>query len=120
MNRPDHDLRVRATIHQGLQSVMKYYFYRLTVSRPTFLSDMTSDEKVLMQKHNSYLQDLLAKKKAIVFGPVADPAGLWGAGVLQLDDGEDAQALMDADPIIQQNIGFSCKLLPMPSILSPV
>ena len=98
---------------------MKYYFYRLQVSRPTFLSDMNGEEKALMQKHNAYLQDLLAKKKAIVFGPVADPAGLWGAGVLQLDDVEDAQALMDADPIIQENIGFSCKLLPMPSILQP-
>ena len=98
---------------------MKYYFYRLQLSRPTFLSDMTGEEKGLLMKHDAYLQDLLTKKKAIVFGPVADPAGLWGAGVLQLDDGEDAQALMDADPIIQENIGFSCKLLPMPRILQP-
>ena len=102
---------------RGLIFVMKYYFYRLQLSRPTFLADMTGEEKTLMQKHDAYLQDLLAKKKAIVFGPVADPAGLWGAGVLQLEDGEDAQALMDADPIIQQNIGFSCKLHPMPRVL---
>lgn len=102
-----------------LALIMKYYFYRLQVSRPTFLADTTGDEKILMQKHDAYLQDLLARKKAVVFGPVADPAGLWGAGVLQLDDDEDAQALMDADPIIRENIGFSCKLLPMPRILQP-
>jgi hypothetical protein len=61
---------------------MKYYVCKLTGPRPSFPQDMTPQEAAIMQAHVAYCGELLRARKALVFGPVADPAGAWGLGVL--------------------------------------
>jgi uncharacterized protein YciI len=51
--------------------------------------------------------------KAVVFGPVADTAGVWGLGVLQLDDGADPQDIVANDPVVKANAGFVYQVIPM-------
>ncbi|MBR0752517.1 hypothetical protein JQ604_09995 [Bradyrhizobium jicamae] len=92
---------------------MKYYVCRLTGPRPTFPQDMTPAEAQIMQAHVAYCGALLRDGKALVFGPVADPAGVWGLGVLQLPDDADPQVIIADDPVTKANAGFSYQVMPM-------
>lgn len=66
-----------------------------------------------MQAHTAYCAELLRAGKALVFGPVADPAGVWGLGVLQLSDDADPQEIVANDPTIKANAGFTYQVMPM-------
>ena len=57
---------------------MKYYVFKLIAPRESFVRDMTSEERLLMQAHSRYLSAHLAEGRVVVFGPVADPAGVYG------------------------------------------
>jgi uncharacterized protein YciI len=52
---------------------------------------------------------------AIVFGPVADPKGAWGVGIVRAADEAAVHALEASDPAIQSKRGFRYEVLPMPS-----
>jgi hypothetical protein len=56
---------------------------------------------------------MLAEGHAIVFGPVADPAGPWGLGVLRAASDAALEALRDGDPAIKSGRGFRYEVLPM-------
>ena len=86
---------------------MKYYVCRLTGPRPTFPQDMTPQEAAIMQAHVAYCGELLQAGKALIFGPVADPGGVWGLGVLQLSDDADPQEIVANDPVTKANAGFT-------------
>lgn len=92
---------------------MKHYVCRLLGPRPTFPQDMTPQEAEIMRAHTAYCGELLRAGRALLFGPVADPAGVWGLGVLQLDDDADPQAIVANDPVMKANIGFSYQVMPM-------
>ncbi len=77
---------------------MMQYFLKLNPPRPTFMMDMTADEKATMQKHVAYWTDLLNKGSAIVFGPVMDPRGGYGAGVVSVDSEEHLKQIIADDP----------------------
>lgn len=64
------------------------YFLKLNPPRTSFMMDMSDDEKNIMQAHVAYWMGLLNNGIAIVFGPVMDPAGGYGAGVVSVDDEE--------------------------------
>ncbi len=93
---------------------MKYFFCRLLPPRPTFAQDMTAAEARVMQEHGAYWTDLAEKGTAIVFGPVADPQGVWGLGILRVKDEAEAQSLTANDPVIKAAIGARYEILPMP------
>ena len=57
--------------------------------------------------------------RALVFGPVADPAGVWGLGVLQLADDADPQEVVANDPVMKANAGFSYQVMPMLRAATP-
>jgi uncharacterized protein len=59
---------------------------------------MTVKERQIMQEHVAYWTDLMHKGLALVFGPVLDPAGVYGVGVIQTDDENHLRSLIDADP----------------------
>ncbi|KWV50164.1 hypothetical protein AS156_14450 [Bradyrhizobium macuxiense] len=92
---------------------MKYYVCRLTGPRPTFPQDMTPREAEIMHAHVAYCGELLRTGKALIFGPVADPAGVWGLGVLQLPDDADPQDIVANDPTMKANAGFTYQVMPM-------
>ena len=76
----------------------KYYALRLLPPRPTFAMDMSNDERDIMQLHVAYWMKFMAEGKVIVFGPVFDPAGAYGLGVVYVKDEEEVKSLIEGDP----------------------
>jgi uncharacterized protein YciI len=96
---------------------MKYFFCRLIPPRPTFAQDMTPKEAEVMKDHAAYWSAMAGKGTAIVFGPVADPEGPWGLGVLAVEDEQEVYSLTSNDPAIVSGIGAEYKILPMPRVV---
>ena len=90
------------------------FFCKLLPPRPTFAHDMTEAEGALMQEHAGYWQEWMARGNIIAFGVVADPNGVYGAGMVEFDTLDDVQAFTDADPTIRSQSGFSFEIHPMP------
>ena len=96
---------------------MKYLFIKLNPPRADFMQTMTADELALMRQHQVYWAGLAEKGWAVAYGPVADPAGGYGAGFWALPDDQDAQALAAGDPVILADKGFSYDIFPMPGLV---
>ena len=93
---------------------MKTFFCRLNAPRPTFGQDMSADEARLMQEHAAYWRDWMARGRVVTFGVVADPAGVFGIGVVEVADEAEVRHLTDGDPVIGSGRGFSYDVYPMP------
>ena len=61
---------------------------------------MTQDERNIMLQHIEYWKEQMAKGIAVAFGPVLDPNGVYGAGIIQADDEPQTKALAENDPAI--------------------
>jgi uncharacterized protein len=70
------------------------FFLKLNPPRSTFIMDMTADEKATMQSHVTYWTSLLNDGIVIVFGPVFDPKGGFGVGVVSVDSEEHLKKLL--------------------------
>jgi uncharacterized protein YciI len=81
----------------------KYFSLKLIPSRPTFAQDMTDEERGIMQLHVDYWRDLMSKGVVIVFGPVLDPAGIYGLGIVCVDSQEQVNTLTANDPASKIN-----------------
>ncbi|HMJ12610.1 MAG TPA: SRPBCC domain-containing protein [Polyangiaceae bacterium] len=101
--------------HMGSRSEVskKYFVVKLLPPRPTFMADMTADERAMMGAHAEYWTQLLHQGNAIVFGPVADPAGPHGLGILAVESEAELQALLAKDPAILAQRGLSHVTAPM-------
>ena len=75
-----------------------YFFIKTQNPRPTFHLDMTAAERDIMNRHVAYWSDFAARGIAIVFGPVMDPAGVYGIGVYEVQDEAEMRALLERDP----------------------
>lgn len=93
---------------------MKYYVFKLIPPRPTFMIDMTVEERALMQSHAEFWRELLTKGTVIVFGPVADPAGPYGLCVVRLDEKTEPGSVWAEDPVIKAKLGFRFEVAAMP------
>lgn len=96
---------------------MNYFLYKLTPPRPTFPGDITPAEADLMRGHVAYWAEHMTAGRVIAFGPVADPKGSYGIGIIRLEDGGDALALAAQDPVIVANAGFGFEVHPMPRLV---
>jgi uncharacterized protein YndB with AHSA1/START domain len=94
----------------------KYFFCRLVPPRPTFAMDMNAAEADVMRAHAAYWRDLLEKGAAVVFGPVADPNGPWGLGVVRAPSEEAFNLLRDNDPAIKSGRGLRYECLPIRAV----
>ncbi len=108
--------RVLAWLQEHL-AVRQYFLCRLIPPRPTFQQDMSAAEKKVMQEHVAYWTALCEKGVAIVFGPVADPKGGWGVGIIRVGDQEELGELQRRDPTIRSGLGFKYEALPMPAVV---
>jgi hypothetical protein len=95
---------------------MAYFLCRLSGPRPSFPMDMTPREAALMGEHAAYWQGRAEEGVAIVFGPVMDPAGAWGLCITDTKDEAATRRLVDADPVILAEAGFSYAVAPMPQL----
>jgi uncharacterized protein YndB with AHSA1/START domain len=92
---------------------LRYFFCRLLPPRPTFAADMNAEEADVMRRHAAYWRGLLDQGSAIVYGPVGDPLGAWGLGVLRAPNEEAMKVMRDGDPAILSGRGFRYEVLPM-------
>ncbi len=90
----------------------RFFLIRLVAPRPTFLQDMTPAERAVMAEHGAYWRRRLAAGEVVVFGPVDDPAGSWGMGVVRAADEAGVRAFEAEDPAVQR-LGMHYQVLPM-------
>ncbi len=95
---------------------MPHFFLKLIAPRPTFAMDMSTDEKAMMAEHVAYWKGRLDSGEVIVFGPVMDPKGPFGLGVVAAPDEAAARAFAAADPAIKSKRGFVCEIYPMRAV----
>lgn len=79
---------------------MSLFFFRLNPPRADFAQTMTPDEQQVMAEHMDYWQRLLGDGRVVVYGPVADPEGVWGLGVLRAADRAEVLAIAERDPSV--------------------
>lgn len=96
---------------------MSYYMYKVTPPRPTFATDMTASEAAIMDYHIAYWTDLLDKGIAVTFGPVADPAGLYGMAVVESHSEQEVRVLASGDPVICTGL-FTYEVFTMPQAIA--
>ncbi len=95
---------------------MPYFFLKLIPPRPTFATDMNSQERAMMAEHLAYWTAKLDRGEVVVFGPVLDAKGPYGVGVISAADEGAARAFADADPAVKSNHGFICEVYPMRAV----
>jgi uncharacterized protein len=90
---------------QGVAATPTSYFvYKLIPPRPTFPVDMTDAEAAIMEQHFAYWRRFEELGSVVVYGPVLDPSGTWGLGVVAGDDAKDVSALGAEDPAVKSGM----------------
>ena len=97
----------------------KYFLCRLLAPCPTFAMDMNEDERAVMQSHALYWRAAMAEGNIVVFGPVGDPQGPWGMGVVRAADEAAVRAWTSKDPAILSGRGFRAEILRMLQAVLP-
>lgn len=78
--------------------IKKHFFLKLNPPRATFTLDMTAEERSVMQKHFAYWRPYVENGTVIVLGPVADLQGGYGIAVVAVENEEELNNLIAADP----------------------
>jgi uncharacterized protein YndB with AHSA1/START domain/uncharacterized protein YciI len=95
------------------RTARSFFLIRLLTPRPTFMMDMNQDEKKMMGEHAAFWRKLLEEGVAVAFGPVADPKGGWGVGIIEVDDASEVKRIEANDPAIRSGLGLRYEVLPM-------
>ena len=94
----------------------KVFFYKLIPPRPTFGMDMSDNERQIMLQHIEYWKQQMEKGIAVAFGPVLDPGGAYGVGIIQVDDDAQTKGLAENDPAILSGL-HRYEIYPMPNAI---
>jgi len=92
----------------------KYFALRLIPSRPTFSQDMSPEERSIMMQHVGYWKGLMDKGFVLAFGPVLDPAGVYGLGIVEVDNEDQVKEFTTNDPAASIN---RYEVLPMLAVV---
>jgi hypothetical protein len=95
------------------------YVARLLAPRPDFPFTLSEAEREAMAAHTVYWQGLLAQGKVIALGPVIDPAGAYGLGLLRVADQAELDSLLALDPAITAGMGMRYESAPMMRAMLP-
>ena len=76
------------------------FLFRLIPPRADFAQTMSPDEQRAMAGHQDYWRRLMRDGRVVVYGPVADPEGVWGLGVLRAADRAEVLEIGDNDPSV--------------------
>ena len=94
-----------------------HFLCRLVPPRADFMQTMSEAERDIMRQHVAFWTGKIATGNALIFGPVADPEGGYGIGIIRAESREAMDALRDSDPAIVAGIGFRYDILPMPRLV---
>jgi uncharacterized protein len=81
----------------------KYFVLHLLPCRPDFAFTMTDVEKSIMEQHVSYWREQMQYGKVLVFGPVLDPKGPYGLGIVAVELEEEVVSFIENDPASKLN-----------------
>ena len=76
----------------------KYFAIYLISPRSDFPQTMTEDEKNIMGQHVTYWLEKMKKGEVFAFGPVLDPKGTYGLGIVSVTDEDELAAFIQHDP----------------------
>ena len=76
----------------------KFFALKLIPPRATFGQDMNNEERTIMQQHVQYWTEMMNDGQVVAFGPVLDPEGAYGLGILIASDDNAVKSIIDADP----------------------
>ncbi len=93
----------------------KFYLLHLIPPRPGFALDMNEEERKIMMQHVAYWNEFRLKGVALVYGPVMDPKGPYGLGIVAVDDEKQLMDLMGNDPARNLN---RYEYFPMKAVLA--
>jgi len=68
------------------------------------MQDMTDEERSVMQQHIVYWNDVMSKGMVLAFGPVLDPQGVYGLGIVEVENEQQVKDLIANDPANGLNI----------------
>ncbi|HZP34451.1 MAG TPA: YciI family protein [Candidatus Acidoferrales bacterium] len=94
----------------------RHFLIKLIPPRPSFAQDMTAQERQLMQEHVAYWTKLAETGVALLFGPVADPAGSYGIGIVEVEE-EHVADLTGNDPVTTSGCQFKHESYVMPQVI---
>ncbi|MEO8883294.1 MAG: SRPBCC domain-containing protein [Devosia sp.] len=84
----------------------KYFVARLLGPRPDFATSLSPDEMAVMMAHMGYWRPLMAEGKVIALGPVNDPKGSWGLGLMRVDSETELLDLQGRDPAVLAGLRY--------------
>jgi uncharacterized protein YndB with AHSA1/START domain len=94
-----------------------FFLSRLLPPRPSFMLDMSDAEKKVMADHATYWRGLAARRVAVAYGPVMDPKGGWGVGILRVRDEAELDEVQKNDPAVTSGIGLRYESFMMPVVV---
>ena len=75
-----------------------HFFLKLNPPRASFTTDMTDNEKLVMQHHVNYWKPYVDNGIVLVLSPVFDPKGGFGIAIIGIDDEKQLETLIVNDP----------------------
>ncbi len=72
-----------------------------------------------MTEHGAYWREQMSRGRVVVFGPVGDPLGPWGLGIIRVADEAAARAFAAEDPAVLSGRGLRYEILPMVQAVTP-
>jgi uncharacterized protein YciI len=69
--------------------------------------------------HSAYWSDHMRAGRVVVFGPVADPQGPWGLGIVRAAALAEVETFAAHDPVIAAERGFRYEILAMLQAVLP-
>jgi uncharacterized protein YciI len=83
---------------------MTLFLVKANFSRPTLATDMTEAEKKVMSEHIAYWTGQVERGTTVVMGPVLDPKGVYGIGIVEAKDEAELRALLASDPAVKAGL----------------
>lgn len=81
-----------------------FFMLKYPPVRSTFPGDATSEEHDIMGKHIEYWTNLMNEGYSLVFGPVMDPNGWYGLGIVEADNDDQIRDFIKSDPAIKAGL----------------
>jgi uncharacterized protein YciI len=98
---------------------MRGFVFRLIPPRDDFAFTMSEGERETMMAHVGYWSSLATQGRTLAFGPVNDPGGPYGIGIVLADSETEAEALREGDPAMSPPYGFRTEIAPMLRLVTP-